>query len=127
MNIAHKKIWPIILISTVMVATLQILLNEAMIQIAQAQFGNIPAQLIMDISLTIAAHSALIAIVPVILGVFSKTAASYVTLTILLSLYSTITTGINAIAPMVVVTVVSFLIFYAWTRARQILEFLRIK
>lgn len=127
MNIAHKKIWPIILISTVMVATLQILLNEAMIQIAQAQFGNIPAQLIMDISLTIAAHSALIAIVPVILGVFSKTAASYVTLTILLSLYSTITTGMNAIAPMVVVTVVSFLIFYAWTRARQILEFLRIK
>ncbi|MEO4015870.1 hypothetical protein [Pseudomonas rossensis] len=127
MNIAHKKIWPIILISTVMIATLQILLNEAMIQIAQAQFGNIPAQLIMDISLTIAAHSALIAIVPVILGVFSKTAASYVTLTILLSLYSTITTGMNAIAPMVVVTVVSFLIFYAWTRARQILEFLRIK
>jgi hypothetical protein len=109
------------------VATLQITLNEAMIQIATVHSGNILAQLVTDIFLTIAVHSALIAAAPLILKKFNKTTASYVTLAILLSIYSTLTTGMNAIAPVAVVITASVLIFYSWTRTRQIVQFLRKK
>jgi hypothetical protein len=127
MNITKKTTLPFIGISATVVGALQILLYEPMTTIAQAQLGGIPLQLIMEIFSTIAAHSAIISIVPLLLAAFNKVAMSYATLILFISIYIQITIGINSIGPTVAAIACSILIFYASTKASELIRHFRAK
>jgi hypothetical protein len=127
MKITKKIILPIIGVTVAFVAALQIFLYEATIQIAQAKFDSIPLQLSMEIILTIAAHAALILIAPLILATFNKITTSYLALILLASVYIQTTTGMNAIGPTIGIIVFSALIFYAYMKARELIQYFRAK
>jgi hypothetical protein len=127
MKITKNIILPIIGVTVAFVAALQIFLYEATIQIAQAKFDSIPLQLSMEIILTIAAHAALILIAPLILATFNKITTSYLALILLASVYIQTTTGMNAIGPTIGIIVFSALIFYAYMKARELIQYFRAK
>jgi hypothetical protein len=127
MKITKKRFLPIILISVAFIAALQIFLYEATIQIAQAKFDSIPLQLVMEIILTIAIHTTLILIAPLILATFNKITTSYIALILLASVYIKLTTGMNAVGPTVGIIIFSALIFYAYMKARELIQYLRAK
>ena len=126
-NITNKTTLPFIGISAAIVGTLQILLYGPLIAIAQEKFGRIPLRLMMEILLTTAAHSTIISIVPLLLAALNKTTISYTILFLFISIYIQIAVGINAIGPTVAVIACSILIFYASTKASELIRYFRAK
>jgi hypothetical protein len=98
-----------------------------LIAIAQAQFDGVPLRLIMEILLTIAAHATIISIVPLLLAAFNKLAISYTILILFVSIYIQIAAGINSIGPTVSAIAFSILIFYASTKASELIRHFRAK
>ena len=127
MNITKKTTLPFIGISAAVVGGLQIFLYEPLIAIAQAQFDGVPLRLIMEILLTIAAHSTIISIVPLLLAAFNKVAISYIILFLFISIYVQITIGINSIGPTLAAIACLILIFYASVKASELIRHFRAK
>lgn len=127
MNITKKTTLPFIGISATVVGGGQMFLYEPLIAIAQAQFDGVPLRLIMEIILTIAAHSTIISIVPLLLAAFNKVAISYTILILFISIYIQIAVGINSIGPTVSAIAFSILIFYASTKASELIRHFRAK
>ncbi|MBK5373795.1 hypothetical protein JFT81_04010 [Pseudomonas sp. TH43] len=127
MNITKKTTLPFIGISAAVVGVLQTLLYEPLIAIAQAQFGGVPLRLIMEILLTITAHSTIISIIPLLLAAFNKVAISYIVLFLFISIYVQITVGINSIGPTLAAIACVILIFYASIKASELIRQFRAK
>lgn len=122
-----KKVIPILLISAATVALLNYFSYEVVILIAQAQTDTIPTKLILEIISTAAIHLALLLAVPLFLSVTNRKLTSYVALAILIAIYTTFMTGVNAAGPVVVIVIFSYLSFYGYLKAQGIYNYFRTK
>jgi len=122
-----KKVIPILLISAATVALLNYFSYEVVILIAQAQTDTIPTKLILEIISTAAIHLALLSAVPLFLSVTNRKLTSYVALAILIAIYTTFMTGVNAAGPVVVIVIFSYLSFYGYLKAQGIYNYFRTK
>lgn len=122
-----KKVIPILLISAATVALLNYFSYEVVILIAQAQTDTIPTKLILEIISTAAIHLALLSAVPLFLSVTNRKLTSYVALAILIAIYTTFMTGVNAAGPVVVIVMFSYLSFYGYLKAQGIYNYFRTK
>lgn len=122
-----KKVIPILLISAATVALLNYFSYEVVILIAQAQTDTIPTKLILEIISTAAIHLALLSAVPLFLSVTNRKLTSYVALAILIAIYTTFMTGVNAAGPVVVIAIFSYLSFYGYLKAQGIYNYFRTK
>lgn len=122
-----KRVIPILLISAATVALLNYFSYEVVILIAQAQTDTIPAKLILEIISTAAIHLALLSAVPLFLSVTNRKLTSYVALAILIAIYTTFMTGVNAAGPVVVIVIFSYLSFYGYLKAQGIYNYFRTK
>jgi hypothetical protein len=117
-----KKFAPILFISAFVVAVLNYLSYQAIIQIAQAQTDTIPTMLIVEIIATIAIHTIALAVVPLILSATNRKLTSYVALVILGALYTTFMTGMNAAGPVITIILFGYLAYYGYTKAQGIIN-----
>jgi len=122
-----KKVIPILLISAATVALLNYFSYEVVILIAQAQTDTIPTKLILEIISTAAIHLALLSAVPLFLSITNRKLTSYVALAILIAIYTTFMTGVNAAGPVVVIVIFSYLSFYGYLKAQGIYNYFRTK
>lgn len=127
MHNAIKKYAPIFLLSTAIVSSLNYLAYQAIIQIAQAQTGTIPTNLILEIITTITIHVIALSVLPLALSAKNKILAAYVTLIILVGIYITYMTGINAAGPTIAIVVFCYLAFYGYSKAKGIYSYYRTK
>jgi len=124
---AIKKYAPILFLSTAIVSGLNYFAYQAIIQIAQAQFGTIPISLISEIITTIAIHLIALSVLPLALSAKNRTLTGYVALIILGGIYITYMTGINAAGPAIAIVAFSYLAFYGYLKAKSIYSYYRTK
>ncbi|TIH09149.1 hypothetical protein [Pseudomonas leptonychotis] len=124
---AIKKYAPILFISTAIVSALNYYSYQAIILITQAQTDTIPTELILEIITTILIHIIALSVAPLIISAKNKTFTSYVTLIILIAIYTTYMTGINVMGPLIAIVAFCYLAFYFYSKAKDIYNHYRTK
>ncbi|WP_426201280.1 hypothetical protein [Pseudomonas sp. TWP3-1] len=127
MNIRLISILLIIAISLAVIGGLHWLIDGPMLIIAQAQVEDASSDLIIEILLSVAAHSAAVALIPLVLAFFRQTVASYVVFILLLAFDIQILTGLNALGVAVAGLMIVAVAYGVITKTANLMRYLRAK
>jgi hypothetical protein len=127
MNVKKLHALSLMGISVAVVGALQLLLHEAMIIIEQARSGGIPYQLSAEILFVVLSHAFIITAIPLLLVARNKMMASYIALSVLLSIYAQFMIGINITGVTVSVVILFVLIIYAVKKLSFAIRYFRAK
>jgi len=117
----------IVAISLMVVGTLNWLMNEALLTVAQVSGEDAFSYLIIEILQAVAIHSVVVASIPLLLVFLKQTLASYVVLVLALSLYMLLVTGVNAVGLAIAGLMIAAVAYAVFTKSVNLIRYFRAK